>query len=204
MAERIDLEELTRLAKACPFTLPGGYCAACQNGLHRCTCLTRAYYRNAVHDPRGILALLQELAELRAQAQARAATTEATDPESWWYAQSSDAENWDMGGSTREEAIAEGRGSFPGEAFYVTQGERPTAAQFAEYFDAQRALEDMIDYGTDNGLLGEDTELEFSDEAACEREVKIAIARHLVRPNWWAMLGDAERIEPIPSPPEEL
>ena len=66
----IDIEALTAVARECPFENPGGYCAACQNGLHRCSCATRAYYRNAVRDPRTVLTLLSELRRLRAEHEA--------------------------------------------------------------------------------------------------------------------------------------
>ncbi len=120
------------------------------------------------------------------------------DPGLWFYARDRDDEHWDGACPSREDALAEALGGEgpPDEACYVVLGERPTTAQIAQGLHACWVLDQLIDYASDNGLIGEDTRLEFRDELAFEKAWEALIADHLIRPKYYQCDGSsAERVE---------
>ncbi len=120
------------------------------------------------------------------------------EPERWFYAHHPDDEEWSDAGSSREEAIAEARAALNGDidaAVYIVRGERASTSDITSGFSIDHLLDHLIGYAADNALIGEDTELTFRDQYACEREVRQVLARHLERPNYWACHGsEAEEV----------
>jgi hypothetical protein len=119
----------------------------------------------------------------------------------WFFAWHRDDERWSGPEDTREgviEVAQQELDSGPDDAatVYVVRGERPEVVELCQFLDLDSLRDQMIDYASDNGLIGEDTELEFAGEGECERELQAVLAKHLVRPNWWVCDGQsAEAVE---------
>jgi hypothetical protein len=115
----------------------------------------------------------------------------------WFWATHEDEERWNGPEDSREAAIGEAEAEADEEAsIWIATGTLVTIETIASHADSDRFLEDLTENVCDDGLLGEDGELEW----AHGREQARAALRQFVREHvkasqqWHTIDGKKERV----------
>lgn len=111
--------------------------------------------------------------------------------EVWGFGGSPDEENWHTGGTTRQDAIEEGREYFPGESFWVIRGVVPKLRGYVGVDDVEDALrERLYDVAGDVGYIA------LSPDEKERLKAALDAWADTVGVEFWVGAGEAEEIEP--------
>lgn len=112
----------------------------------------------------------------------------------WFWANDEDAERWNGGRETREEALGEALEESDQDAsVWVARGYIATPERIAALVnetEIDNLLDRLHEYAYYGGLLGEDADIECSDPQEAVNDLRALVAQHFRTASTWYAIGE--------------